>query len=73
MEGLIILLLASAGFVIWGLFNLITGYKAIKDLQDEERAEQGRKQIRTGIIIFIAISALLLIGFSTCLVMIGSY
>ena len=73
MEGLIILLLASAGFVIWGLFNLVNGYKGIKDLQDIERAEQGRKQIRTGIIIFIAISAFLLIGFSTCLVMIGGY
>lgn len=73
MEGLIILLLASAGFVIWGLFNLINGYKAIKDPADTEGYEQGRKQVRTGIIIFIAISAFLLIGFSTCLVMITGY
>jgi hypothetical protein len=73
MAGLVILLLAAAGIVIWGLFNLVNGYKAIRDSLEGETAEQGRKQIRLGIIIFIAISAFLLIGFSTCLVMIGGY
>jgi|GEM_PF-4129910 len=73
MEGLVLVLLASAGLVIWGLFNLISGYKAIKDPSDSEGYEQGRKQVRIGIIIFIAVSAFLLIGFSTCLVMISGY
>ncbi len=71
MTGLVILLLAAAGIVIWGLFNLINGYRAIKDPVDQETEAQGKKQIRLGITIFIAISAFLLIGFSTCLVMIG--